>query len=321
MSQEQPLSQHQKTRLKELEPKLHSAVQFGNFPLAKKITSQIQGLLRETGHETRLLQNKNWLYECALETGNYSFAERGYIGTRKKIAKTTRIYLEATALLAICYLRQNKIKKAKPLVAEALSRDKNIKSELKRKQFHSRFIVRLEEECILAGLYSATPPALPVEEAQQLAIEFVRKNNSEQEILIELGKALPKSSLHLADEVREVFDRGLPAPDRKALPPPISEETVEELGARSNSALKRVAWRALCDPDSDLHKEWTQGIQAFYDKKVLMTAIATACVGISLGPSAVILAAIAALAIRFGAAVFCEKYQPAGLMIERSDRE
>ncbi|GAB3670988.1 hypothetical protein GCM10028792_02640 [Salinisphaera aquimarina] len=205
-------------------------------------------------------------------------------------------------------------------MAEALDRVKNIKSDAKRRQFHSRFINRLEEECVLAGLHSDSPIQLPVEEAQQLAIEFVTNNKSEGELLIELGRSLPKESLHLAQEVREVFNRRLPAPDRKALPPPISEDSAEELGTRSKSALKRVVWRALCDPDSELYKEWTQGVKAFYDKKVIMSALAASCVAASLAPSAVVLGALVALALRFGAALFCEKFQPSSLMIEKSDR-
>lgn len=279
----------------------------------------LQETLRSTGHHTRLLKAKNWLYECAIEAGQYSFAERGFIGTRKLTNRNTRIYLEATGLLAICFLRRDKLDQAKPLVREALDRVRNIKSERKRQQFHSRFLLRLEEECVLAGLHSDTPITMNEQEAIQLALELESSNKTEEQLLIELGRALPPKALHLAEEVRVIFENRLPAPERLALPPPMSEEDLQEVGKRSESALKRVAWRALCDPKSELHQKWTAANDVFFDKKVLMGALGAACIKVSIFPGVIILAAVVALAIRFGATVFCEKYQPVGLMIEQKD--
>lgn len=290
----------------------------GDFQKAKVLTAKLQVVLRTTGHQTRLLQAKNWLYECALEDGRYSFAQRGFIGTRQLVNPATRVYLEATALLAVCYLRSDRIDAATPYIEEAIDRVKNIRSDSRRRQFHSRFLERLEEECVLAGLYSETP-SLPNEcETDDLAIKFLRTNRSQEELIIELGRALPKCSIFLVDEVRVVFDRRLPGPDRAALPPPLSEEDFEELGKRSESAIKRVAWGALCDKESELYVKWTNAADAFYDKRMLTGALIASCVKISIAPPLVILAALVALAMRFGAAVFCEKYEPSGLMISRS---
>lgn len=129
------LSDAQKRRLKILEPALRDAVKVGNFERAKLITYEIQEVLRPTGHETRLMQAKNWLFEAALESGNIEFAISGFQGIRQKVSHTTRLYLEATALLTVCYLRKRDLKSASPLIDETLRNLKNISSERqKRKQ-------------------------------------------------------------------------------------------------------------------------------------------------------------------------------------------
>lgn len=61
------LTELQRKQLSILEPQLRSCVKSANLDKAKDITIKLQALLRPTGHETRLLQAKNWLYETALE--------------------------------------------------------------------------------------------------------------------------------------------------------------------------------------------------------------------------------------------------------------
>jgi len=95
------LTEIQKERLARLEPQLKIAVAEKDFGTAKKIVSDIQEFLRPTGHISRLVQVKNWLFELAIEIGEYDYAARGFIGNRKLVNKNTRLYLESTALLAI----------------------------------------------------------------------------------------------------------------------------------------------------------------------------------------------------------------------------
>jgi hypothetical protein len=152
MSTPGPLSKDQLKRLAILEPKLRLCVKAADLTTAKLITAEIQLLLRPSGHETRLLQSKNWLFETAMEANSIAFAKSGFEGTIKKSSEGTRLNLEATSLLAICYLREKNLDKARPLITRAVRNIGNIKSEQRRKQFHSRLIDRLEEECILIGL-------------------------------------------------------------------------------------------------------------------------------------------------------------------------
>ncbi|WP_411360662.1 hypothetical protein [Pseudidiomarina sp. YC-516-91] len=313
-----PLSKVQKERLTILEPQLRSCVKTADLNRAKKITAEIQELLRPTCHETRILQAKNWLYETALEAGRLTYAKLGFEGTIQKSSSRTRLHLEAISLLAICYLRENNLEKARGMVARAVGNINNIKSPERRKQFHRRLIQRLEEESILVGLKSEITDSLILEEVDYRAIQLV-KMKSENEIFAEMGRAVPQRSVDLLQDIRSAYILRLPGPDRKMLLPPITEENKEALGKRASSALKRVAWRAVCCSDSDIYKAWSQGLSVVYDKKYIVGAIVAAFTSASISVM-MVAASAAALAIKFGAEVFCEMYAPSSLMIDRKDK-
>ncbi|WP_411835606.1 hypothetical protein ACLBNB_19230 [Pseudomonas chlororaphis subsp. aurantiaca] len=313
------LTTEQKKTLAVLEPQLRLCIKSANLEKAKKITFQIQEILRPTGHETRLLQAKNWLYETAMEANSFHFAIMGFEGTRKKSSPSTRLHLEATALLSICYLREGNLPKARQLVSQSVQSISSIKSIERRKQFHKRFLQRLEEESILSGLIDKTSKPLDIDEVNDQAVLLI-KTKSEEEILTEMGKAVPKNSLNLLEEIREAYQLRLPASDRQCLPAPLTEKSKEELGKRASSALKRVAWRALCNPKSEIYKAWNQGLSIVYDKKYIATAIATTFGSYSI-TATMIAASAVALAFKFGAEVFCETFAPESLMIDKKDKK
>lgn len=318
MSTPGPLSKDQLKRLAILEPKLKLCVKSGDLNSAKLITTEIQLLLRPSGHETRLLQAKNWLFETALEANSVTYAIAGFEGIIKKSANETRLNLEATSLLAICYLREKNLNKARPLIINAVRNIGNIKSEQRRKQFHTRLIDRLEEECILIGLRDDGATPLDVTKVDQEAIYLIQ-NKSEEQILTEMGKAVPQNSIDLLKEVRDTYQLSLPKPDIKFLPPPLAEGTKIEIGRRANSALKRVAWRALCNPESEVHKAWSQGLSVVYDKKYIAGAIVSSFTSFSISATMIAASAVA-LAIKFGVEVFCETFAPNSLMINKKDK-
>lgn len=318
MQKKPVLTKEQKEKLAVWERQLKACVRSANLNRAKKITTSIQELLRPTGHETRILQAKNWLYETAMEANNLTFAKMGFEGSIQKSDKRTRLNLEATSLLAMCYLRESNIDKARDLIVQAVENINNIKSNQKREQFHKRLIERLEEESILVGLKDETANPLMVEEVDKQAIKLVM-NKSENEIYLEMGRAVPQRSIDLLSEIRNTYTLRLPAPDRKFLPPPITEENKEELGKRASSALKRVAWRAVCSPESDIYKAWSQGLSVVYDKKYIIGAIVASFNSVSIF-AVMIAASAAALAIKFGAEVFCEIFAPNSMMIDRRDK-
>jgi len=318
MQKPPPLTKEQKARIAALEPQLKLCVRSADLAKAKRITIQIQELLRPTGHETMILQAKNWLYETAMESNNLTYAKMGFEGTIQKSSPRTRLNLEATSLLAICYLREQNTEKARELIIKAVENINNIKSDERRKQFHLRLLERLEEESILVGLIDKSGSPLNLEEVDKEAIKLVM-SKSENQILIEMGKAIPQKSIDLLSEVRTTYTLRLSAPDRKFLPPPITEDTKEELGKKANSALKRVAWRALCSPESEIYKAWNQGLSVVYDKKYIATAIAASFNSFSISTTMIAASAVA-LAIKFGAEVFCETFTPNSMMIDRRDK-
>ncbi len=313
-----PLTSKQKSELSILEPALKDCVKTGNLNKAKSIASKIQKLLRPTGHETRLLQAKNWLYETAMEINNLTYAKMGFEGTRKLSSINTRVYLEATSLLGICYIREQNIEKARPLIQEAVDKINNIKSNTRRRQFHKRLLVRLEEESILSGLMTKDEVKLNIDEVDNEAIKLVM-TKTEDQILIDLGSSLPSKSIDILENIRSTYQQRLPGPDRKFLPAPLTKERKLDLGNRAGAAIKRVAWRALCNAESEIYKAWSQGLSVVYDKKYIAAAIVASFKSFNIS-IIMIAASAAALAIKFGVEVFCEMFAPKSLMIDRSDK-
>jgi hypothetical protein len=244
------LTESQKKRLKVLEPALREAVKLGNYERAKLITHDIQELLRPTGHEVRLMQAKNWLFEAALEAGKIEFAVAGFQGVRKKVASTTRLYLEATALLAVCYLRRKDVRSAEPLIEEALANLKNVSSDQQRRKLRANLIKRFEEEGMLAALgqessFSFSESA--VEQIQKDAI-VIAETKSKDEIILLLGEATPPYVLDFLKKVSEESRKQLPYKEILLLPSPEIKEKNQKLGKKVFNSLKRVIWKSLCDP-------------------------------------------------------------------------
>jgi hypothetical protein len=201
------LTPEQLQRLHHLEPSLQSAARRGDYESAQQHALDIQNLLRATGHETRLMQAKVWLFEAAMEARHLNVAIPGLIGILGKASKGTRLRLEATALLAICYLRQKNLTKAEPLIAEVL-KSKNIRSESGRRRFLRHVVSRFEEEALLGTLVGQQPDRLDPGETQDLAAVLVRTKN-EDEILFVMGEALPPESTAFLLKVDTIAKRGL----------------------------------------------------------------------------------------------------------------
>jgi hypothetical protein len=200
------LTEKQLERLHHLEPLLKDSARRGDYDSAQRLGIDIQNILRPTGHETRLMQAKLWVFEAALQAERLDVAIPGITGVRQKTAKNTRINLEATSLLAICFLRQKALGKAEPLIKEVLE-SRNIRSEDSRRRFLHMMVSRFEEEGLLATLMGQYPEELDPKEIQSLAAEAVRTSN-EDEIFCEIGKALPPASVDFLLQVDRLAKRG-----------------------------------------------------------------------------------------------------------------
>lgn len=314
-----PLTEQQRTRLRRLEPQLRAAASRGDFEQAKRISVDLQQLLRPTGHHTRLMQQKNWVYEAAMEAGQLDTAVRGFRGVRKIVAHRTRVYLEATALLAICYLRRQEIAEAEPLMSEVLQNDDVIRSERRRYQFRRRLIQRFEEETVLAALQGKDTVEFDAQAVQNDAVEVVR-TKTEDQILADIGTAVPKEVIAALLRVHDFATKQLPPSERLLLPPPAKVTAKTELGRTVLAAAKRVVWRSLCDPDDEVYKAWCeQGLMGLLDRKVLTPAVILALSGVKVGVYALAVS-ITALIIKMGLNVVCEVWKPDGVMIHVSER-
>lgn len=319
MSRPPRLTEHQRSDLADLEPRLQQAAIRGDYSTAQQVTAQIQRLLRPTGHETRLMKCKNWLFEAAMEAGDFATAEAGFVGVRSKVAPTTRVYLEATALLAICLLRQRKVTEAKGYIAETLRCLRNVQSRGEQQRFRREMVARFEQESLIGALGSTGSDQFAEDTLQQNAGQLCQTVD-ERELLRRLGQALSPATIAILEDVRAHSRNVLTADEKKALPSPESLANDVSRGETLFAALKRSAWRALCDSDSDVYKLWwTKGISAVMDKKALTAALVAALGGLRIGQYAVI-ACVLALIFKVGLEAFCEVSKPKLLMETRSRR-
>jgi hypothetical protein len=313
------LSETQRTRLKRLEPALRDAVRRGDYEAAKHITADIQAMLRPTGHETRLMQAKNWLFEAAMEAGQLEVAMAGFRGIRQKVSPQTRIFLEATALLAICHLRRKELSTAEPLMAEVLKNEDVITSVRRRRQFRLRIVERFEEEGVLAALTGGVHERFDLDRVQAEAGLAVQ-TQSEEEIFANIGREVPPEVIAILLRIHDFASRQLTTTEAELLPPPRTITEKVSLGRTIYNATKRVVWRSLCDPESEVYKMWcTQGMMALIDKKFLAAAVVAALSGMRLGAYALAVY-VSAMIFKVGLEVFCQVAKPEGIMIGRDEK-
>ena len=307
------LTDKQKQQLAILEPMLKSAVDSRDYGKAKEITVQIQNVLRPTGHETRLMQSKNRLFEVAMESGHITTAINGFIGVRNKVSKRTRLYLEATTLLAICFLRKKDLNSARPYMVESLNSENNIKSNQKRTEYRIALAKRFDQEALLAGLSVTEQEQLNPERIQDEAGKLIYSRH-ESDILELLGATVPIGAENFINDVHKESQGLLTYEEKKKLPSPADFKERKKLGENVLSAFQSILWHSLCDKDSEVYKMWfTNGMQALLDKKYLAAAIAAALSGLSIGVNAIAVY-ILALIIKMGIETFCSLYKPSNIM-------
>src|SRR4051812_44161865 len=100
-------------RLRPLEAKLKAAVRAGSVSNATALMHEIQDLLSPYGHHSRLLECRLWYFESVLNANQVSIAESGFQGINKRANKGSRLYLESSFFVAVCLLRQKKVREAK----------------------------------------------------------------------------------------------------------------------------------------------------------------------------------------------------------------
>jgi hypothetical protein len=312
------LTEWQLAEIKPLELKLRKAVQRAEPELAIELAEKIQSLFPNDRKHHRLLRAKLWAFEACLDANRLNYAEAGFIGIRKFSESNTRLYLEASSLLAVCFLRQKKIPESKKLIHEAISKINNIASDRTRHQFQKRLIERIEEECILAELIGAGEEKLDVKEIEAKAI-FLIQRNSDDEILKLIGNSVPVSSVKLLSDVRTYSIKQLPAPDRKLLPAPEKAEEPKHIGRITFAILRRIAWKTFCKPSSPIYKLWANRVPKVFNEGYFYAAAVTTLNDFKIGIP-LIASGFVALIMKYSAEEFCELAKPKGLMIAPDEK-
>jgi hypothetical protein len=258
------------------------------------------------------MQSKNWFFEAAMEAGHLQLAEGGFLGVRSKTASGTRVHLEATTLLAICYLREKRLAEAEPLIHYVLT-SRNIKSEARRREFLLVAIRRFKEEGLLEALRRHGNEPLDPEEIQREA-GFLVNTQTEDEMLADMGSALPPAVIEFLLKVDAAAKRGLPEKDLQYLPPTGDIIKRAELGRTFFGSFKIVLWRSICDPKSEIYKVWFgQGFTMVLNKKYFAIAISASLVNLGIRVKALAVSATA-LVIKLGLEVYCDRFRPEGVM-------
>jgi len=310
------LTEYQLKKLKPYELELKHAVRSGDTDKAIEIATQIQELFpNEWRTHHRLLRAKLWTFESCLDANRISYAQRGFIGIRKLAASNTRLYLEASSLLAVCHLRSKDTLAAKSLIKEVIEKINNITSERTKHQFQKRLIERVEEECILTELIGTNDLAMNVDEIQAKAVLLIQRN-SDAEIFKLIGNSVPTASINLLRDVRTYSLNQLPAPDRKLLPSSEKAEEPKKIGKTTFSIIKRIAWKTFCNPDSTIYKLWKNRVPKVFNEGYFSAAVVTTMGDFRIGIP-LLASGISALVMKYTAEEFCELSKPKALMIDR----
>ena len=207
-------------RVRALEERFLKAVSSGDLQKAKLILNDLKPILEEHHHEHRLLENYLRLYEGALEAWNLPIAKRGLESVRSRANKSTRLYLEATTLLAIAHLREGDLFSAEPLMAEVLRNDEVIESEVTRRLFRRETIDRFDQEGALSAYAKVYPEIKSEAEVHAEAVQLLRKGKGEAELLEGLGSETPQSVKDFILKVDRLSKNILPDAERLLLPSP-----------------------------------------------------------------------------------------------------
>lgn len=310
------LTDSQKRRLRTLEPQLKEAIRRKNLEEAKRIASELQAILRPTGHMIRLIEAKNRLYELAIDLNKTGFAKLGLESNLKVTNSNTRTNLEALSLYAICLLRENKIEKAKPIIKKVLKNDKVIKSERTRALFRKEIIDRFNEEITLCSLREE-PKQQFTEDEVDIEVMTLLQSNNEQEIYEKIGNSTPEYTKYNLLQIHEFSTKQLPSAERKALPSPDAKAKPKEVGKTVFKSVKRVLYNSLCDPESEIYQSWYEnGMKTVLSKRYIHGAVIATLGSFGIGIK-LLIASIVALIIKFGIEVYCDRYKPQDIMLLR----
>lgn len=307
-----------KERLARLENALQAAVSSGATDKAIEIAGEIQGIFGADLSHHRLLKAKLWVFEAALDANKLNYAESGFSGIRQRANPDTRIYLEATSLLAICLLRKKEFTNAKELIRDVIQNINNIRSDRTRHKFQKALIERIEQECILTELIGQGEGRLKEADVQAKAVQLIQQN-SHDDIIKLIGNSVPAAGIQLLRDVREYSILQISIPDQKMLPSPQEAEKPANLGKKTLTVLQRIAWKALCQPDSEIYKLWSQKVPKVFNEGWFTASMITSFHNWQI-TIPLLASGFVAMVMKYSAQEFCEFAKPKGLMSVSKDK-
>jgi len=103
----------------------------------------------------------------------------------------------------------------------------------------------------------------------------------------------------------------------KFLPNPEDHITDKAVGRTVFQSIRRTFWKSLCDPESDIYKAWVhEGLGVVLSKFYIGTAVTAMLADLGIGLRAIAVP-IAALIIKFGIEVYCDRFSPTGIMVDK----
>jgi hypothetical protein len=309
------IQQEHLKQLRPLEAKLKQAVKLQDAPAAETVMQAIQNLLAPygSGHH-RLLECRLWYFESQFDANHIAVAESGFKGITSRAGAGSRLRLEASFFLGLCYLRQKQVAKAKIEFHVVFAQLNNISSADTRHLLQKRILERIEQESVLSTLIGVDEGPLKPEQIHDEAIKLVQK--PEGELFDLLARALPYGSIKLLEDVRTNALLQLSAPDRKLLPAPGQANQPAHVGKLVFAVLKRVGWKTLCDKKSPLFKLWSEKVPAVYSAAYFATSVTQTFHNWRIGLPC-LAAGVAAIAMKYGAQEFCDLAKPDSIMDAR----
>jgi hypothetical protein len=81
------------------------------------------------------------------------------------------------------------------------------------------------------------------------------------------------------------------------------------LGVKVVDSIKRVSWRSVCDPESEIYNIWSKQVPGFFNKGYFASSIAATCAKFSIGIPILVIGVVAIIT-KYSAEEFCEKFKP-----------
>ena len=229
------------------------------------------------------------------------------------------MYLETSVLLAIAYLRAVNLPKAKPIIQEVLKNDQVIKNERRRMAFRKIVIEKFDTEALIVGLTKLGDDKLLLDEVSEEATKL--SSLEKEEIIKKVGEAIPKRTKEFIYYIHDFSHKQLNSAEKLLLP--AAEELLkdENAGEKFITSFKKELYKALCDSDSEIYKNWiNSSFEIVSDKRYIATAVIATLSGFHIGIKALAVS-VTSFILKLGIAAYCDRFKPKSLRGVRSTKK